>query len=50
MFSYVRAFILLLLLLYLAIIYESISLALLGFTGVVLLVCSFFIFWWQQKA
>lgn len=42
MSSYVRALVLLLLLLYLAIIFESISLALLGFTGAVLLVCSFF--------
>jgi uncharacterized protein (DUF58 family) len=41
-FSYLRALLLLLLLFYIAIIYESISLALLGFAGTVLLVCSFF--------
>jgi hypothetical protein len=41
-FSYVRALVLLIFLLYMAIIYESTSLALLGFTGAVLLVCSFF--------
>jgi uncharacterized protein (DUF58 family) len=40
-FSYLRALVLLLLLFYIAIIYESISLALLGFAGTVLLVCSF---------
>jgi uncharacterized protein (DUF58 family) len=41
-FSYFRALLLLILLFYMAIIYESISLALLGLTGTALLVCSFF--------
>lgn len=41
MISFIRALILVLLILYMAIIYESTSLALLGFAGAVLLVCSF---------